>query len=138
MRLDISLQKMGLTYSRQKAKELIKQGHISVNGSICFKPSYLIKDGDDIKIIGETLKYVGRGGLKLEKIIDICRVDLNNKICMDIGASTGGFTDCMLQRGALLVYSVDVRFGQLSEKLRCDERVVNMEKLISEKLTSPM
>ena len=128
MRLDISLQKMGLTYSRQKAKELIKQGHISVNGSICFKPSYLIKDGDDIKIIGETLKYVGRGGLKLEKIIDICRVDLNNKICMDIGASTGGFTDCMLQRGALLVYSVDVGFGQLSEKLRCDERVVNMEK----------
>lgn len=88
MRLDISLQKMGLTYSRQKAKELIKQGHISVNGSICFKPSYLIKDGDDVKIIGETLKYVGRGGLKLEKIIDICRVDLNNKICMDIGAST--------------------------------------------------
>ena len=80
MRLDISLQKMGLTYSRQKAKELIKQGHISVNGSICFKPSYLIKDGDDIKIIGETLKYVGRGGLKLEKIIDICRVDLNNNL----------------------------------------------------------
>ena len=71
---------------------------------------------------------MGRGGLKLEKIIDICRVDLNNKICMDIGASTGGFTDCMLQRGALLVYSVDVGFGQLSEKLRCDERVVNMEK----------
>ena len=128
MRLDISLQKMGLTSSRQKAKELIKQGHISVNGSICFKPSYLIKDGDDIKIIGETLKYVGRGGLKLEKIIDICRVDLNNKICMDIGASTGGFTDCMLQNGASKVYAIDVGYGQFAWKLRNDERVVCLEK----------
>jgi TlyA family rRNA methyltransferase/putative hemolysin len=128
MRLDISLQKMGLTSSRQKAKELIKQGHISVNGSICFKPSYLIKDGDDVKIIGETLKYVGRGGLKLEKIIDICSVDLNNKICMDIGASTGGFTDCMLQNGAVKVYAVDVGYGQLAWSLRTDERVVNMER----------
>lgn len=127
-RLDMSLHKMGITSSRQKAKELIKQGHASINGKICYKPSYIVDEGDRVEIIGETLKYVGRGGLKLEKIIDICGIDLNNKICMDIGASTGGFTDCMLQKGAALVYAVDVGSGQLSEKLKHDERVVNMEK----------
>ena len=135
MRLDISLQKMGLTSSRQKAKELIKQGHISVNGSICFKPSYLIKDGDDVKIIGETLKYVGRGGLKLEKAIDNFDFDLKDKITMDIGASTGGFTDCMLQNGAKKVYSIDVGYGQLAWKLRNDPRVVNLERTNMRKVT---
>ena len=135
MRLDISLQKMGLTYSRQKAKELIKQGHISVNGSICFKPSYLIKDGDDVKIIGETLKYVGRGGLKLEKAIDNFDFDLKDKITMDIGASTGGFTDCMLQNSAKKVYSIDVGYGQLAWKLRNDPRVVNLERTNMRKVT---
>lgn len=127
-RLDIMLSEMGLAVSRQKAKEMIVGGHISVNGKICPKPSFSVSSDDDIKIIGETLKYVGRGGLKLERIISICGIELSGMTCMDIGASTGGFTDCMLQNGAGSVYAVDVGSGQLAEKLRNDKRVVNMEK----------
>ncbi len=127
-RLDIVLPEMGLAASRQKAKELILEGHAEVNGKICLKPSYIVNDDDVIKITGETLKYVGRGGLKLEKIISLCNIDINGKVCMDIGASTGGFTDCMLQNGAQTVYAIDVGSGQLAQKLCIDQRVVNMEK----------
>ncbi len=127
-RLDIVLHQMNLASSRQKAKELILQGHTEINGKVCLKPSYMVKENDDIKIIGETLKYVGRGGLKLEKIIEICGLDISGKTCMDIGASTGGFTDCMLQNGAEMVYAVDVGSGQLAPKLCDDKRVINMEK----------
>lgn len=127
-RLDIVLPEMGLAVSRQKAKELILEGHAEVNGKICLKPSYIVSDDDIIKITGETLKYVGRGGIKLEKIISLCNIDINGKVCMDIGASTGGFTDCMLQNGAKTVYAVDVGSGQLAQKLCGNNRVVNMEK----------
>lgn len=127
-RLDIMLLEMGLAISRQKAKEIIVSGHVSVNGKICLKPSFSVSNKDDIKIVGETLKYVGRGGLKLERIISLCDIELSGMTCMDIGASTGGFTDCMLQNGAELVYAIDVGSGQLAEKLRNDRRVVNMEK----------
>lgn len=127
-RLDIVLPEMGFASSRQKAKELILEGHAVVNGKVCVKPSYMVKDSDKITVEGETLKYVGRGGLKLEKIIELCNPALDGRTCMDIGASTGGFTDCMLQNGAKLVYAVDVGSGQLAQKLCDDSRVVNMEK----------
>ncbi len=127
-RLDIVLAERGLASSRQKAKELISGGHAAVNGKICMKPSFKVSDSDTLEIVGETLKYVGRGGLKLEKIVELCSPDINGKVCMDIGASTGGFTDCMLQNGAKLVYAVDVGSGQLAEKLCNDKRVINMEK----------
>ncbi len=127
-RLDLILSELGFASSRQKAKELILEGHAVVNDKVCMKPSYVVKDSDKIEITGETLKYVGRGGLKLEKIIELCNPELNGKVCMDIGASTGGFTDCMLQNGAKMVYAVDVGSDQLAKKLCDDSRVVNMEK----------
>lgn len=127
-RLDVTLLKLGLAESRQKAKELIIGGHAEVNGSICIKPSYEAGEDDDIRIVGNTLRYVGRGGLKLEKAIKEFSISVSDKVCMDIGASTGGFTDCMLQNGADMVYALDVGSGQLAEKLRLNSRVVNMEK----------
>ncbi len=133
-RLDLVLAEMGLASSRQKAKELILEGHAEVNGKICTKPSYKVTESDSVNISGETLKYVGRGGLKLEKIIELCSPEIEGKVCMDIGASTGGFTDCMLQNGAKLVYAVDVGSGQLAQKLCEDSRVVNMEKTDIRKL----
>lgn len=128
VRLDVFLYEKGFAPSRQKAKELVLEGHALVNGKLLTKPSYPVDDSDSVEISGETLKYVGRGGLKLEKIVKLCGIDLNGKICMDIGASTGGFTDCMLQNGAKMIYAVDVGSGQLAQKLCGDERVVNMEK----------
>ena len=114
--------------SRSAAAEMIKSGSISVNGSVITKPSFTVNDGDSVFITGEVLKYVGRGGLKLEKAIDFFSIDLSGRTCLDIGASTGGFTDCMLQNGAKLVYAVDVGTDQLDEKLRADSRVISMEK----------
>lgn len=126
-RLDSALVKRNLTVSRERAKELIKNGQIFINGKPCIKPSFSVGDSDIITVEGHTLKYVGRGGLKLEKAIKVFNIDLNGKLCMDIGASTGGFTDCMLQYGAKKVYAVDVGHGQLAEKLKSDNRVVNLE-----------
>ena len=114
--------------SRSAAAEMIKSGSISVNGSVITKPSFTVNDGDSVFITGEVLKYVGRGGLKLEKALDFFSIDLSGRTCLDIGASTGGFTDCMLQNGAKLVYAVDVGTDQLDEKLRSDSRVISMEK----------
>ncbi len=127
-RLDVTMFERGMAASRQKAKEMITEGHVNVNGKTCMKPSFAVDSDADIHIIGETLKYVGRGGLKLESIISLCGISLEGKICMDIGASTGGFTDCMLQNGASAVYAVDVGSGQLAQKLAADSRVINMEK----------
>lgn len=126
-RLDAVLPQLGLVPSRKAAKELILQGFAMINGKVCTKPSFAVKDGDDIKVTGGVPKYVGRGGRKLEKIIELCGLKLENCVCMDIGASTGGFTDCMLQNGAQKVYAVDVGSGQLDVSLCCDSRVVNME-----------
>lgn len=127
-RLDAVLFEKGFTESREKAKALIMAGIVYVNNQKSDKPGNTVKDDDIIEVRGETLKYVSRGGLKLEKAIKSFDIDLNGCVCADIGASTGGFTDCMLQNGATKVYAVDVGYGQLDWKLRSDERVVCMER----------
>ncbi len=127
-RLDIALVERGLLPSREKAKVIIMEGKVYVNGQKSDKAGAQVKDDDQIEIRGETLRYVSRGGLKLEKAMTAFPVTLEGKCCMDIGASTGGFTDCMLQNGAVKVYSVDVGYGQLAWSLRNDPRVVNMER----------
>lgn len=127
-RLDAVLFEKGFTESREKAKALIMAGIVYVNNQKSDKPGNTVKDDDIIEVRGETLKYISRGGLKLEKAIKSFDIDLNGCVCADIGASTGGFTDCMLQNGAAKVFSVDVGYGQLAWKLRTDERVVNMER----------
>lgn len=127
-RLDVLLVKRGLAPSREKAKAIIMCGNVFVNNQREDKAGTMFDEKSIIEIKGNTLKYVSRGGLKLEKAIDSFLVDVNGLICMDIGASTGGFTDCMLQNGAVKVYSVDVGHGQLAWKLLCDDRVVCMDK----------
>lgn len=127
-RLDLLLVEKGICESRERAKALIMAGQVYVDGQKCDKAGENIDETKTPEIRGETLKYVSRGGLKLEKALNIFPIDLNGKICMDIGASTGGFTDCMLQNGAKKVFAIDVGYGQFSWKLRNDERVVNMER----------
>ncbi|MBO5095116.1 MAG: TlyA family RNA methyltransferase [Lachnospiraceae bacterium] len=128
-RLDVLLVRQGLAQSREKAKAVIMAGDVFVNGQREDKAGAMFaEEKAKIEVRGEKLKYVSRGGLKLEKAMQKFHLDLTNKICMDIGASTGGFTDCMLQNGASKVYAVDVGHGQLAWKLRNDERVVCMEK----------
>lgn len=143
VRLDSLLVLKEIATSRERAKELITCGQVFVNGQQQTKPAFKASDDDDVSIIGETLKYVSRGGLKLEKAIDSFGISLDNKKCADIGASTGGFTDCMLQNGAQEVYAVDVGHNQLASQLCKDSRVINLEgvnirylteKQISEKL----
>ena len=136
MRIDIYLSENGYVKSRERAKSLIKAGQIQVNGIVVSKPSYDVPEDADIEITGEQLKYVGRGGLKLEKAIDCFNINLKERICIDIGASTGGFTDCMLQNGAAYVYAVDVGHDQLDEMLVSDNRVCNMERTNIRDLTS--
>lgn len=128
IRLDIALVNRGLAESRERAKAYIMSGIVYVNNQKADKAGDTIKTDDIIEVRGSTLKYVSRGGLKLEKAIDKFLISIDNKICADIGASTGGFTDCMLQNGAKKVYAVDVGYGQLAWKLRCDERVINLER----------
>ncbi len=127
-RLDVLLVKRGFAPSREKAKTMIMEGNVFVNNQREDKAGSMFKDDCLIEIHGNILKYVSRGGLKLEKAMTHFGISLENKICMDIGASTGGFTDCMLQNGAKKVYAVDVGYGQFAWKLRQDERVVCMEK----------
>lgn len=128
-RLDVLLVKKGLAPSREKAKAVIMAGSVYVDGQKEDKAgSVFDEESAQIEVRGHVLPYVSRGGLKLEKALKVFPITLTNKICMDIGASTGGFTDCMLQNGAVKVYSVDVGYGQLDWKLRQDERVVCMEK----------
>ena len=128
-RLDILLLKHGLAESREKAKAVIMSGNVYVNGQKEDKAGTMFDvDKAAVEVRGNTLKYVSRGGLKLERAVDKFGLDISGKICMDIGASTGGFTDCMLQNGASKVYAVDVGHGQLDWKLRNDERVFCMEK----------
>lgn len=129
IRLDVYMTEQGMTESRERAKALIMAGQVYIDNQKCDKAGMMI-DPNTTKpeIRGETLKYVSRGGLKLEKAMKEFSITLLDKITMDIGASTGGFTDCMLQNGAKKVFSVDVGYGQLAWKLRQDERVVSMER----------
>ncbi|WP_278567396.1 TlyA family RNA methyltransferase [Emergencia timonensis] len=127
-RLDVALVERGLIASREKAKVVIMEGLVYVNGQKSDKAGAQIKDDDKIEIRGETMRYVSRGGKKLEKAMQVFPISLDGCVCIDIGASTGGFTDCMLQNGAVKVYAIDVGYGQLDWKLRTDDRVVNMEK----------
>ena len=128
-RLDVLLFERGLSESREKAKTIIMSGIVYVNGVKEDKAgSVFDPEKSKIEVRGVTLKYVSRGGLKLEKAMEVFPIDLTGAVAMDIGASTGGFTDCMLQNGAVKVYSIDVGHGQLAWKLRNDERVICMEK----------
>ena len=127
-RLDILLVEKGLAESREKAKTIIMSGIVYVDGEREDKAGSTFPEEADIEVRGKTLRYVSRGGLKLEKAMTSFPIELNGKVCMDVGASTGGFTDCMLQNGAVKVYSVDVGHGQLAWSLRNDPRVVCMEK----------
>lgn len=127
-RLDVLLVQRQLASSREKAKAIIMAGNVFVKGVREDKAGTMFDSNVEIELKGQTLKYVSRGGLKLEKAMTHFNIELNEKVCMDVGASTGGFTDCMLQNGAIKVYSVDVGHGQLDWKLRQDERVVCMEK----------
>ena len=127
-RLDVLLVQKGLAPSREKAKTMIMEGNVFVDNQREDKAGTFFDPSVNIEIHGNTLRYVSRGGLKLEKAMAQFGITLDDKVCMDIGASTGGFTDCMLQNGAAKVYSVDVGYGQLDWKLRQDDRVVCMEK----------
>lgn len=126
-RIDVLLFEKGLAESREKAKSLIMAGVVYIDEQKVDKPGTNVPADSNI-IVRQGAKYVSRGGLKLEKSVEKFDIDLKDKVCMDIGASTGGFTDCMLQNGAVKVYSVDVGYGQLAWKLRCDERVCNLER----------
>lgn len=127
-RLDVALFERGFVDSREKGKAMIMAGLVYLNGKKETKAGAAVKSEDCIELRGEKMPYVSRGGYKLAKAIDEFNLKLDNCICMDIGASTGGFTDCMLINGAKKVYSIDVGYGQLAWKLRNDERVVNMER----------
>ena len=128
-RLDVLLVERRLADSREKAKAIIMTGNVFVNGQREDKAGTTFdEEKASIEIKGHTMKYVSRGGYKLEKAMDVFGVDVRDKVCMDIGSSTGGFTDCMLQNGAVKVFAVDVGRGQLDWKLRQDERVISMEK----------
>ena len=127
-RLDVLMVQRNLAESREKAKALIMSGIVYVNGQKEDKAGTSFEETVQIEVRGSTLKYVSRGGLKLEKAMSRFGVQLAGKVCMDVGASTGGFTDCMLQNGAVKVYAVDVGHGQLAWKLRNDDRVICMEK----------
>ncbi len=117
----------GLCKSRSRAKTLLQEEKVLLNGTLCTKPSAMVEDTDELTLCGEDLAYVGRGGLKLEKALDEFRIVPEGRICMDVGASTGGFTDCMLQRGAALVYAIDVGHDQLDPALCVHPKVINME-----------
>ena len=127
-RLDKLMAQQGLAESRQKAQALIMAGKVRVNGVPATKPGQQVDPGCDIQVSGTACPYVSRGGIKLAAGLDHFNVDPSGWICADIGASTGGFTDCLLERGAARVYAIDVGYGQLAWKLRQDERVVVMER----------
>ena len=134
-RIDVLLFERGLVPSREKARALIMAGSVYVNNQKFDKPGDTVSDDAAIEVRGSALKYVSRGGLKLEKAMQLFPITLEGKTCMDVGASTGGFTDCMLQNGAEKVYSVDVGYGQLAWQLRQDSRVVNLERTNARYLT---
>ena len=127
VRLDLYLTEKGIFSTREKARVAIMEGSVFVNNQKEDKPGTMIREDADVQYRGEKLKYVSRGGLKLEKAVEVFRIDLRDKICIDIGSSTGGFTDLMLQNSAKKVFAVDCGTNQLDYKLRIDNRVVVME-----------
>ena len=135
-RLDVYLCEHGIAKSRERAKNLIKGGKVNVNGSICTKPAYEVGENDEIAAQPDDLKYVGRGGLKLAKAFEVFDLNVDGAVCADIGASTGGFTQCLLEHDAKTVYAVDVGHSQLDESLLNDRRVVNCEGVNARDLTS--
>ena len=137
-RLDVLLVNRNLAESREKAKAVIMSGNVFVDGQREDKAGTAFPDNVTIEVKGNPLKYVSRGGLKLEKAIEAYGISLTGKVCMDVGSSTGGFTDCMLQNGAVKVYAIDVGTNQLAWKLRQDERVLSMEKTNIRYLTPDM
>ena len=126
-RIDVALVERGLCKSRARAQNLLKDGSVLLNGIPCMKPSVSVSENDTLELTGNDIPYVGRGGLKLQEAIMRFNLSVAGRICLDIGASTGGFTDCMLQNGAAKVYAVDVGHDQLDDQLRRDHRVVNFE-----------
>ena len=134
-RLDVLLVERGFAPTRQKAQAIIMAGSVFVAGQRVDKPGTAVANEAELEVRGHTLRYVSRGGLKLEKAMAAFPIDLNGAVCADIGASTGGFTDCMLQNGAEKVYAVDVGYGQLAWKLRSDPRVVCLERTNARYLT---
>ena len=128
-RLDISIYKRGLAASRERARQMIKGGYIYLNGKQVLKASYNVNENDKINIIGETLKFVSRGGIKLEYAVKAFGLYFDGLTAIDMGASTGGFSDCMLQGGAKKIYAVDVGSGQLHEKIKNNPNVINMEQV---------
>lgn len=136
-RLDVAVTELGLAESRQKAQALIMAGEVYVNGQKQLKAGTSVEEDDLIEVREKkTLRYVSRGGLKLEKAMALWPITLDGKICADIGASTGGFTDCMLQNGAKLVYAVDVGYNQLDWRLRTHPQVICMERTNARYLTT--
>lgn len=127
-RLDILLTEKNFFESRSKAQSMIMLGKILVDGKKIEKSGTLINRDSKIEILGNEMPFVSRGGFKLKKALEVFKINLNKKICADIGASTGGFSDCMLQNGAKKIYAIDVGYGQLAWKLRQDERIVNLER----------
>ena len=128
IRLDQLVFDLGLVESRERAKTTVMSGLVFVNGQRADKPGMQVSPDVNVEVKGTALPYVSRGGLKLEKALKVFPIDVNDKVCIDCGASTGGFTDVLLKNGAAKVYSVDVGYGQLAWSLRNDERVVNMER----------
>lgn len=136
MRLDLYLTEQGLARSRERAKAMIKAGSVTVEGKVCLKPAAEVSENAIVSVDDSGFEYVGRGLIKLETAFQAFSLDIAGLVCADIGASTGGFTQCMLRRGARLVYAVDVGHGQLDEGLSNDERVVNMEGVNARHLTA--
>lgn len=128
IRLDSYVFENGFAESREKAKAYIMAGQVYINGVKSLKAGTVVKDGDTVEVRGDKLPFVSRGGLKLQKAFESFGLSVEGLLCMDVGASTGGFTDCMLQHNAKKVYSIDVGYGQLSWKLRTDVRVINLER----------
>ncbi|MGN0601750.1 MAG: TlyA family RNA methyltransferase [Oscillospiraceae bacterium] len=126
-RIDLYLVEKGFAKSRERAKEMVKSGNVSVDGRIVSKPSALVEEDCEIVVTGQVMDYVGRGALKLKHAFECFDIDVKDKYCADIGASTGGFTQIMLEKGAKKVYAVDVGHGQLAKELAEDDRVVNCE-----------
>ena len=135
MRLDLYLTEKGYFESRNKSADAIKKGIVFLNGKCIQKPSFEVGENSRIEIKGDYCSYVGRGGLKLEGALSEFKIDVRNKVCIDIGSSTGGFTDCLLQKGAKKVYAIDSGKDQLHQKLRLDSRVVCMESFNARYLT---
>ncbi|MCI0348725.1 MAG: TlyA family RNA methyltransferase [Acidobacteriales bacterium] len=138
LRLDKLLVELGLAASRERAQALILAGKVLCNEQKIEKPGATVAANVPIRLLGEDLKYVSRGGLKLERALDHWQLDLNGRVCMDVGASTGGFTDCMLQRGAGLVVAVDTGYGQIDTRLRSDARVKLLERTNARYLSAAM